>query len=207
MEKITELTSPPVVGRSYLVPTVAGKWFGKRGEWPIIGPRHEDRKCLDFDHVHYHLDVRFLPDSCKDPEWSWPDAIVWLHVFSAPLMVNSNGGRGDLPPPRMRRRKCRRLVNPDLAAIIARAGGTDKWRCHFDSWRGKQARHDGRGWVCPHRGVPLADQIVTDGAVICPLHLLRICAATGRVLEHPAGIPKDQAAGMVPAATSAKTEV
>jgi nitrite reductase (NADH) small subunit len=45
-----------------------------------------------------------------------------------------------------------------------------------------QTRH---GWYaldqrCPHRGGPLADGIVADGCVICPLHDRRFDLATGR---------------------------
>jgi nitrite reductase (NADH) small subunit len=45
-----------------------------------------------------------------------------------------------------------------------------------------QTRH---GWYaldprCPHRGGPLADGIVADGCVICPLHDRRFDLASGR---------------------------
>jgi nitrite reductase (NADH) small subunit len=44
------------------------------------------------------------------------------------------------------------------------------------------------GWyaldaVCPHRGGPLADGIVSDRAVICPLHERRFDLATGAPLS------------------------
>lgn len=39
--------------------------------------------------------------------------------------------------------------------------------------------------VCPHRGGPLADGIVSGAAVVCPLHAWKIDLATGRV-ERPA---------------------
>jgi nitrite reductase (NADH) small subunit len=43
------------------------------------------------------------------------------------------------------------------------------------------------GWyaldaACPHRGGPLADGIVSDRAVICPLHERRFDLATGAAL-------------------------
>jgi nitrite reductase (NADH) small subunit len=45
----------------------------------------------------------------------------------------------------------------------------------------------GGGWyaidaICPHRGGPLADGIVCDSAVICPLHDRRFDLATGAAL-------------------------
>jgi len=38
---------------------------------------------------------------------------------------------------------------------------------------------------CPHRGGPLADGIVTSGAVVCPLHAWRVSLETGGV-QRPA---------------------
>jgi len=36
---------------------------------------------------------------------------------------------------------------------------------------------------CPHRGGPLADGIVTAGAVVCPLHAWKVCLDDGGVLR------------------------
>ena len=49
------------------------------------------------------------------------------------------------------------------------------------------------GWyaldaVCPHRGGPLADGIVCDRAVICPLHDRRFDLATGAALTTGDGV-------------------
>ncbi len=38
-----------------------------------------------------------------------------------------------------------------------------------------------RGWVCPHRNVPLASQRVVKNIITCPLHHLQIDATTGIV--------------------------
>lgn len=45
------------------------------------------------------------------------------------------------------------------------------------------------GWfatqaACPHRGGPLADGIVADRSVICPLHERRFDLATGEPIGH-----------------------
>lgn len=37
--------------------------------------------------------------------------------------------------------------------------------------------------ICPHRGGPLADGILADSCVICPLHGWRIDLDTGRVVS------------------------
>ncbi|MGH7821975.1 MAG: Rieske (2Fe-2S) protein [Candidatus Binatia bacterium] len=44
---------------------------------------------------------------------------------------------------------------------------------------------DGR---CPHRGGPLAEGIVGDGKVICPLHGWKIDLASGRCLGESAAV-------------------
>src|SRR3954471_4494672 len=77
--------------------------------------------------------------------------------------------------------------------------------CHVDDvplGEGRVVTLDGRrvavfraagGWyaldaVCPHRGGPLADGIVCDRAVICPLHERRYDLATGAPLGSHAGV-------------------
>lgn len=44
-------------------------------------------------------------------------------------------------------------------------------------WRAVQA-------ACPHRGGPLADGIVADASVTCPLHQRRFSLETGEPLGH-----------------------
>ena len=39
---------------------------------------------------------------------------------------------------------------------------------------------------CPHQGGPLADGIVANGAIVCPLHAWKITLRTGAV-ERPSG--------------------
>lgn len=180
IQRLDELTAPPEVGTYYLVPTVTGEWFNVTKSWPVIGPKHNDAQCLDFEHQHYHLDARFI---FKRSDENW----FWRSVLASPLQINDRVNAGGLPAPVWRRRLCRRLVNPAQADIIeGLAQRSERLRCHFDQWTGKQARHDGRGWVCPHRSVPLADHAAIDGVITCPLHLLRIDAETGRVLPPQA---------------------
>jgi nitrite reductase (NADH) small subunit len=40
---------------------------------------------------------------------------------------------------------------------------------------------------CPHQGGPLADGIVANGAIVCPLHAWKISLRTGAV-ERPTGL-------------------
>jgi nitrite reductase (NADH) small subunit len=53
--------------------------------------------------------------------------------------------------------------------------------------------HSGSGWFaldnsCPHRGGPLADGILADRCVTCPLHDRRFDLATGAALTDGDGI-------------------
>ncbi len=76
---------------------------------------------------------------------------------------------------------------------------TSRYACRVDDvplGEGRSITLDGRriaifrsaaGWfaldaACPHRGGPLADGIVCDNAVICPLHDRRYDLATGAPL-------------------------
>jgi nitrite reductase (NADH) small subunit len=53
--------------------------------------------------------------------------------------------------------------------------------------------HTGSGWYaldngCPHRGGPLADGILADRCVACPLHDRRFDLATGAALSGGDGV-------------------
>jgi Rieske 2Fe-2S protein len=41
------------------------------------------------------------------------------------------------------------------------------------------------GWICPHRKASLGSIQPVDGIITCPLHGLRIDAATGKMLGVP----------------------
>ncbi|PZR79124.1 MAG: hypothetical protein DI537_41400 [Stutzerimonas stutzeri] len=180
MKQLDELTAPVEIGRFYLVPTVRAEWYGRVREWPVIGPKHNDRHCLNFDHDHYHIDPRFVSEFSS----SWG---FWRLVGGSPIMSNGNLNPEGLPPPVWLPRKCKRHTNPEMGVFYELAARSSQWQCHFDEWVGRQARRDARGWICPHRNVSLADHAPVDGVITCPLHLLRIDAASGVVLPAPAG--------------------
>ena len=175
--RLDQLTVPVEVGQYYLVPTVEAEWNGRVSAWPVIGPKHNDAHCLDFDHQHYHPDPRFIGSRRSDDDLGF-----WQYVASAPIMTSYRINPDGLPKPVWRRRKCMRLAHPFLDHMQTRAAESKNWQCHFAEWTGKQAKHDGRGWVCPHRAVSLADHASVDGIITCPLHMLRIDAQTGVVL-------------------------
>lgn len=182
IQRLDQLIGPVEVGKYYLVPTVRAVWNNVLDDWPVIGPQHSDAQCFNFDHQHYHPDSRFLPERKR---YSYG---YWREVMASPIQSNTLVNKDGLPKPVWRRRKCRRLVNPALQTLIDEHVAEPKrsFACHYSQWAGKQSRHDARGWICPHRAVSLADHAAIDGVIICPLHFLRIDAATGIVLPDPA---------------------
>ena len=180
IQRLDQLKRPVEIGRYYLVPTVRAEWSGRLLDWPVIGPKHNDRHCLNFDHDHYHIDPRFV----SEPGSGWN---FWYSVQAQPIMSRGTLNPGGLPKPEWRRRLCRRHRNPDVEGLIAKTIKHEKtWGCHYSEWVGRTARRDERGLICPHRNVSLADHAAINGVVICPLHLLKIDVETGIVLPPEA---------------------
>lgn len=166
MERIDRLTTPVVKGQYYLVPTVHGTWDRRVANWPVIGPLHEDKDRFDFGPDHYHIDARFV---CLSP-------YMRDYTFAAPLHAwPYKEPTAPLPAPIFRRRKCHEpwILYPysDRTPII-------KLRVDFS---GTQCQHGKGGWICPHRKASLGSVMPIDGIITCPLHGLRIDAATGLV--------------------------
>ncbi|RAX42424.1 Rieske 2Fe-2S domain-containing protein [Rhizobium tropici] len=181
--RLDQLAAPVEIGKFYLVPTVEAEWYGRVQPWPVIGPKHSDAHCLRFEEQHYHPDPRFIAARRRDDDYNF-----WRFVAAAPITTNKRINSAGLPRPVWRRRKCLRPANPWLQDIFELVQLNGNWQCHFAEWTGKQAKHDGRGWVCPHRAVPLADHAPVAGVITCPLHMLRIDADTGVVLPPLEGI-------------------
>lgn len=186
-ERIDQV-SQVVVGQYYLVPTVRARWSTYEArDWAVIGPKHNDRHCFNFEYDHYHLDSRFFPFEYGVSHHTEDGSWLWRAVASSPLMTSSRINPDGLPAVVWRRRKCRRLKNPEQDFIASGRGKLNALDCLDKEFAGRQARHDGRGWVCPHRKVSLAGQPVDDGIIVCPLHFLRIDAKTGLVLGGEVG--------------------
>lgn len=59
MEKVSEMTSEPIIGKFYLVECVEYIFPSGYREWcPVVGKPHEDTD-LGISAVHYHIDSRF----------------------------------------------------------------------------------------------------------------------------------------------------
>lgn len=179
MQSIEELTSPPVVGRHYWVPTIEHEWDSMDGVWPVIGPMHEDAEIIKFPHPHYHLDGRFL----SAVQRRHADGLLFSmakKLASLPMVANWAGMRGDVLPPLVRRRRrCSASSLPYLSETGYIIEGTfiEKLRAAFAGRRLIESRC---GWVCPHRGAALGS-IPPDanGVITCPLHGLQWKANSG----------------------------
>ena len=184
--RITSLSEPPVVGRYYLVPTVLHYWDnGARARpWPVLLPKHNDGRFFNFKEDHYHVDPRFLgarawEHARRHGEIYDSDEPALASCQAMPLAPHRWGrGAGELPAVVWKRLLCRRADMPYQHS-------------HREPVRGVQAHHAGlqcrrgrAGWICPHQNWPLGSvRPDADGVVTCPLHGLRINAATGVVLD------------------------
>lgn len=173
---LSELREPPVVGQFYLVPTVRYTYFGRDDDWPVIGPRHHDHD-LQFTHLHFHLDFRFL--SRRQMEWlPRPSESEETRVNGSVLVDREDGWKGAPPvPPILRRLRCRRSTysfNDRSKTLLAKRVGGDPLTERFGDAAEPIRLRDGR-LLCPHRKVDLSQfPRDADGIVTCPLHGLRV---------------------------------
>ena len=167
IERADRQTAPLIAGRFYLVPTVRAKWMNRLGDWPVIGPLHEDREILRFPDDHFHVDARFLPASFQDP---WRVSTYPLHAYR---------GAPPLPAPILARRKC---ITPHVPWTVEWQRNTSPLYVLRARFAGRQCIHGKGGWICPHRHASLGSIAPEGGVITCPLHGLRIDAATGIVL-------------------------
>lgn len=188
-ERFDELTSPPIKGKFYLVWCVEAKWGYpfRQGVWPVWGPKHEDEKFLSFSWVHYHLNRYFLNEE---------DA---LDARGAPLSEydpkypGQYPGNDPLPSPVLRRRKC--LWSEAKPFPLHRAT-SPAWDVMYRHFQGTQCKH-GNGWICPHKGFDLATIAPgPDGVIVCPLHGVRVDAASGMTLGPRTSAGREKMATM-----------
>lgn len=186
LERVSELTSAPVVGQFYLVPTVTYPWLMDKPSftkaWPVLGGKHEDAEHLGFADEHYHVDSRFV--SARDYERAMNRNYRGVVTFEGtPLSMRGHyeGGVWRIkphPPVVWQRRKCMRdLHRPTRVRELG---------VRIDAvYAGKTCKHGKGGFICPHKGLALGTVPVVDGIITCPLHGLRIDAETGLVQPTP----------------------
>lgn len=151
LQRIDEMSEPPVVGRFYLVPTVHYEYYRLVEAWPVIGPKHEDAEHFKFPWQHFHIDGRFLTVRQRRYIDRWGRSEGWAHsIGSSPLNIREPWGTvRPHPEPVWLRKKClsARVEYPwgDQPAVrnLGSIHAADKLRC------------GPHGWICPHRGAHL----------------------------------------------------
>lgn len=179
--RIDDLDGPPVLRRTYLVPTVRYEWNGRVDDWPVMGPRHEDGEHLSFPWWHYHLDPRFMTAA----QWRRARRTPWAKkgaaaVQSHPLLKWADPRMQDgipHPDPVWRPLRCLRVMPEYLFGDI---GPVIRLNA---AYAGRRCPRDAAGrLVCPHKGADLSTLAPDgDGLITCPLHGLRIDPARGVV--------------------------
>lgn len=190
LDRITNLSAPPVVGKHYLVPTVYWLWEGYTPRhWPVFLPKHSDARFFNFADEHYHPDPRFIwADAWRSmsrPGFFEPrggDAAALNLCQRRPLATHRFGDFAKpLPEVTWRPMTCKRLA---AAYQHGDKPGVAEIRQHYAGQTCKRARS---GWVCPHQHVPMGSLEADEAGVLtCPLHGLRIRAADGVVLSEAA---------------------
>lgn len=183
---LSDLREPPVVGRYYMVPVVGHFYEHIEGRWPVLGPLHEDKAFLNFDYLHYHVDLRFLTveqitrlktkQFLRKPKGGLVREMTIEEIVGMKPLSEYFG--------RLARGR------PELAKLRCR---TSEWVFPYGENRkvGRLRRYygarkpaeplrlaDGR-LLCPHRKVDLSTFAPDKhGVVVCPLHGLRVqCVA------------------------------
>lgn len=193
--KLSRLTTAPVVGRNYLVPTIHAPFYGLWGDWAVRGPQHQE---LPNGMIDWHLDRRFLtkaqelklielegaylyergdtPDPGEGRRWPGSRAaayftFIWMEpgASSGNEIIDAWVLRGSPPSANLTVRKCRRpTVRVEDMPEYWDLG--DVYGRPASAILGK----DGRP-LCPHQKVDLTGEPQDeDGIVTCPLHRLRV---------------------------------
>lgn len=188
MERIDRLTTPAKVGRLYLVPVVMAEYHKAFSSWPVIGPEHDDTEFFKFALSHYHIDTRFLTRAqikLLPGDYRFQGALTRRKLAAAhatPLTGRPRAvglDRDELPNPEFKPLTMRRQAMTPHPFFEIDAVNLPIFEAHF---AGAQCTKGKSGWICPHRHAPLGSMPVVNGVITCPLHSLRIDAATGRVL-------------------------
>lgn len=176
LQRIDEMTTPPVVGQAYLVPCVT---LPQGLVVPVMGPRHEDPE-INAPRPHWHANPQFMS---RDDLMSaitgaflgkYPDKtaiLLALHdeetiaAQALGVIVTADG------PPVEQERICIRPMPPH-------PGGN--WLGVLEDLYAERTAKCGR---CPHRGFALGPA-APDGTATCPGHGLRFDASTGRLVRR-----------------------
>lgn len=162
MEKSTELTQPPVIGQTYLVPVImiSGENF-----WddeiviPVLGDYHNDADIIGLSEDHFHVDWRFVDSLTFRRENRLANVSIFKHVWPEKLVLEE-----DWKPLVCRRKMPKFFYGQERS--LSKFWMPDLERAYKD-----KKVECGR---CPHRGVNLAAMNGDrKGNKICPGHGLQ----------------------------------
>lgn len=194
LQRSDRLKEPPVVGCYYLVPAILwnrnAPWGARdysekqiladlqdtKGAkwWPVWGSKHNDVEFFGFHPLHYHIDPRFLTKLQINKSKGFGIRSALQNIQAQPLShISLKSGP---PKPQLRRMRCSMAY-----AEWGHADATTVTEMNI-AFAGQQCAKGKRGFVCPHKLFPLGSIEAIDGVVTCPLHGLRIDAATGKCL-------------------------
>lgn len=179
LQRVTDLSEPPKLGRRYLVPCVYYTWNWREQWWPVFRPRHDDLEFFKFEPQHYHIDPRFVSNAIYRSANAIGTSYMCeaAELFGRPLSEVHTLPLGE---PELRPRICLREM-PRYLPLPKMPEPVIALRKHY---AGAPCARAKSGWICPHRKTPLGSfPVREDGKIECPLHGLRIDAATGKVAE------------------------
>lgn len=167
--KISELKSPPRVGKVYIVPCV--KRISDNLKIPILIPGHyaEDR----YNSFHYHIDTRFAKRQVK---------AAFVDMYYLSVGANDCFYPIDTPMICIRKQKYPNL-SPKLVNIFTSLQDDINQFQNGLCKKYQKAHLDLSCKKCPHQGTDLDSIPIIDGKIKCPSHGLTFDAQTGKVLS------------------------
>jgi hypothetical protein len=198
--KVTELRRAPVVGHTYLVPTIRAPYYQMVDDWPVRGAPHQE---LPLGIIDQHLDRRFLTEAqeakCAQLEAAymyekgdtpdpgdgrrWPGSRVaayYTFLWMAdgvstgnPILDHISSLRGEPPRMRLLALLCRRpTVVPEPLPEF--------WDLAARYGEPAEAVWKAGRPLCPHMRTDLTGEPQDRrGVVVCPLHRLRVQCGRG----------------------------
>lgn len=170
MEKVSEMTTEPIVGKFYFVPCVESRYGGFL---PVIPIWHEEGAYAPSIDSHYHFDVRFFTENQLSSRYNFSskaEATMAGIARETPTILGRAIKNKEVV---WRKLKCRRempnMPRPFFFSKIEKDFIGRKALC------GK----------CPHRGFPL-ESLPKDanGMVICNGHGLKIDMNRKKVVKR-----------------------
>ncbi len=188
------LPETPIVGRRYLRPCVRTDWPRTLPKWvPVVGTVHEDAEHIGADFLHLHVDYRFLCQ--RDRQHSRPrarvnedlDGVNPVFIIPISVVVPADTGKAitiadalgsNHPTEEWLSVRRRPYLGPYPEYPQVKRTW---WRSVLTAAYADHQLIDGH--ICPHRGTDLTGIVPDDdGVVTCPLHGLRWCVRTGRIV-------------------------